>query len=258
MRENQLKIMIKLIIILVVFVTKNTQKSVEAKYVEGHLKSVDNWAFLARFCFLSGRGRYEYEIEYERRFGELQLLLYYDDKSQWPSVYKTGKTCQEKLSVLSVRDNQIVTLSPKPPHNIYSGCTLRSSKDPTSTTTQIPIILNSKPDPTTTVKADPMDPSYFDQFLKLTPAMEAEGGSERPTTVKIDVTESVTEDNSVESFNKTEKSTVTLSLDMGGFDNKLENASSFKNEVEELFGINPDEKVSSKCVEKQFLLNKAF
>lgn len=48
-----------------------------------------NWAFVARFCFISGKGRYEYEIEYERRMGEPQLLLYYDDESQWPAVYKT-------------------------------------------------------------------------------------------------------------------------------------------------------------------------
>lgn len=240
--------MMKFLVIFVVFLTKNSQYNgkVEAKYVEGHLKTVDNWAFLARFCFLSGRGRYEYEIEYERRFGELQLLLYYDDKTQWPSVYKTGKTCQEKLSVLSIRDNQIVTLSPKPPHNIYSGCTLRSSKDRTTTTTEIPVILNNKPDPTTTTTTrttkttvDSMDPSYFDQFLKPTPALETFGGG-GTTTIKPYSTEIVTEDNSVEIFNKTEKS--TLSLDMGGFDNKLENASSFKNEVEELFDINPDEK----------------
>lgn len=241
--------MFKLIIILVVSVARNSHYggSVEGKYVEGHLKTVDNWAFLARFCFLSGRGRYEYEIEYERRFGELQLLLYYDDKTQWPSVYKSGKTCHEKLEVLSVRDNQIVTLSPKAPHNIYSGCTLRSSKDPTTTTTQIPVILNSKPDPPVTVKPmDPMDPTYFDQFLKpttMSSGVETMGGGENPTTVKIEVTESATQDYGVESFNKTEKTTITLSQDMGGFDNKLENASSFKNEVEELFGINPDEKV---------------
>lgn len=107
-----------------------------AKYVEGHLKSSDvririlcisnliwmklaifspfhsqDWAFLSRFCFLSGkigtrcvrvcyhfhtqlltgRGKYEYEIEFDRRYGEPQLLLYYDDKTQWPSVYKSGK-----------------------------------------------------------------------------------------------------------------------------------------------------------------------
>lgn len=50
-----------------------------------------DWAFLARFCFISGRGRYEYEIEFDRRYGEPKLLLYYDDKSQWPSVYKSDK-----------------------------------------------------------------------------------------------------------------------------------------------------------------------
>lgn len=48
-----------------------------------------NWAFVARFCFISGKGRYEYEIEFERRMGEPQLLLYYDDLTQWPAVYKT-------------------------------------------------------------------------------------------------------------------------------------------------------------------------
>lgn len=40
---------------------------------------------------MSGRGKYEYEIEFDRKYGEPQLLLYYDDKSQWPAVYKTDK-----------------------------------------------------------------------------------------------------------------------------------------------------------------------
>lgn len=53
-----------------------------------------DWAFLARFCFVSGKGRYEYEIEFDRRYGEPQLLLYYDDKSQWPSVYKSDKVSE--------------------------------------------------------------------------------------------------------------------------------------------------------------------
>lgn len=81
----------------------------DAKLVEGRLKTLDvsicvnfslgrysirnvcqqDWAFLSRFCFISGRGRFEYLIEFERRYGEPQLLLYYDDVSQWPSVYKT-------------------------------------------------------------------------------------------------------------------------------------------------------------------------
>lgn len=46
---------------------------------------------MARFCFISGRGKYEFEIDFDRKYGEPQLLLYYDDKTQWPSVYKSGK-----------------------------------------------------------------------------------------------------------------------------------------------------------------------
>ena len=36
----------------------------EAKYMEGNLKSGDNWEFIARFCFLSLNGKFEYDIEY--------------------------------------------------------------------------------------------------------------------------------------------------------------------------------------------------
>lgn len=61
-----------------------------ARLVTGHLNTLEDWSFLARFCFISGRGKYEYEIEFDRLYGEPQLLLYYDDMSQWPSVYKSG------------------------------------------------------------------------------------------------------------------------------------------------------------------------
>jgi hypothetical protein len=44
----------------------------QTKYMEGELKTGDNWAFLARFCFLSLHGKFEYDIEYpevrNRRF----------------------------------------------------------------------------------------------------------------------------------------------------------------------------------------------
>ena len=36
----------------------------QTKYMEGELKTGDNWAFLARFCFLSLHGKFEYDIEY--------------------------------------------------------------------------------------------------------------------------------------------------------------------------------------------------
>lgn len=41
------------------------------------------------------------------------------------------QTCLQKLSVLSIRDNQIVTLSARSPYNALSGCTLRTSKEET-------------------------------------------------------------------------------------------------------------------------------
>ena len=50
-----------------------------------------NWAFLARFCFLSLDGQFEYLIEFDRDMGTPNLLLYYDDESQWPSVYHSSK-----------------------------------------------------------------------------------------------------------------------------------------------------------------------
>lgn len=61
------------------------------------------FSFLSRFCFLSGRGRFEYLIEFERRFGEPQLLLYYDDVTQWPAVYKTKKVSSNLLTNLSLQ-----------------------------------------------------------------------------------------------------------------------------------------------------------
>lgn len=50
-----------------------------------------NWAFLSRFCFLSLEGQFEYLIEFERDIGIPNLLLYYDEESQWPSVYHSSK-----------------------------------------------------------------------------------------------------------------------------------------------------------------------
>lgn len=80
---------------------------------------VQDWAFLARFCFISGRGRYEYEIEFDRRYGEPKLLLYYDDKSQWPSVYKSDKVL--RFGFLFVLPHRIFILAPLTfyPSNAY-------------------------------------------------------------------------------------------------------------------------------------------
>ena len=37
---------------------------ISPKYMEGDLRSGENWNFIARFCFLSFHGKFEYDIEY--------------------------------------------------------------------------------------------------------------------------------------------------------------------------------------------------
>ena len=81
--------------------------------MEGELRTGDNWAFIARFCFLSLEGKFEYDIEYPERFAVQNLDLYYDTLTQWPLVYGDQSnltSCREKESVLQVREihNHIV------------------------------------------------------------------------------------------------------------------------------------------------------
>ncbi|KAG8325686.1 hypothetical protein J6590_060724 [Homalodisca vitripennis] len=92
---------------------------VGAKFLRGELRTTQEWAFLARFCFLSHYGRFEYNIEYSKEFAYQNLLLYYDSDTQWPSVYKSNKTCEEKQSILKRELLQIVPLVPE---ELDSGC----------------------------------------------------------------------------------------------------------------------------------------
>ncbi|KAJ9574659.1 hypothetical protein L9F63_008191 [Diploptera punctata] len=93
-----------------------------SKYVEGHIVTAENWAFVARFCFLSEEGQFEYYIEYESEYAVQNILLYYDSKTQWPAVYKSGKTCLQKEAVLNITLHQIVNLTASSPYNLASGC----------------------------------------------------------------------------------------------------------------------------------------
>ncbi|XP_044764553.1 transmembrane protein 145 [Coccinella septempunctata] len=82
-----------------------------------------DWVFLARFCFLSHQGRFEYNIEFNEENGDPNLLLYYDTKDQWPSVYKTQKTCAEKEAVVHVDQNQVINLTARlPNYKTLAGC----------------------------------------------------------------------------------------------------------------------------------------
>ncbi|XP_018326624.1 transmembrane protein 145, partial [Agrilus planipennis] len=123
---------------------------VRGKYVEGEINTKDDWAFLARFCFLSEEGQFEYRIEFNEEQGYPNLLLYYDTDDQWPSVYKSGKTCPEKESVLKIGQNQVVNLTVKTIfHQEFSGCVAVEVWKPpvttSSTTTQFPTKKHTEP-----------------------------------------------------------------------------------------------------------------
>ncbi|GJQ75325.1 hypothetical protein Trydic_g23508 [Trypoxylus dichotomus] len=157
------------------------------KYLEGELRTSDNWAFLARFCFLSGDGQFEYYIEYNEEQGQPNLLLYYDTADQWPSVYKTTKSCAEKESVLKIEQNQVVNLTIN--GDIYrelSGCTIVPSKSNThsgGTTTKSPdITKNAKTKlPNKTTKFERTSPFVSSTITITSTSTEVEDASTTET-----------------------------------------------------------------------------
>ncbi|XP_077564970.1 transmembrane protein 145-like isoform X2 [Haemaphysalis longicornis] len=97
--------------ITVILVLYLATTSSECKIVQGTLRTTENWAFLTRFCFLSQQGHFIYELNYPVEYGPQNLLLYYDEKHQWPAVYKKPKSCEQKESVLNSAHGQIVNLT---------------------------------------------------------------------------------------------------------------------------------------------------
>ncbi|KAK4321562.1 hypothetical protein Pmani_007633 [Petrolisthes manimaculis] len=88
-----------------------TVNSAEAKAVSGFLKTSEKWAFLTRFCFLSHDGTFSFEVEYNISYATQKILLYYDSETQWPAVYKSSKSCEEKEGVMKRGNNQIINLT---------------------------------------------------------------------------------------------------------------------------------------------------
>ncbi|XP_012232288.1 transmembrane protein 145-like [Linepithema humile] len=92
----------------------------DAKILRGELVTNKNWAFLARFCFLTERGTFRYHFQLGGEERDLNLLLYYDGPHQWRSVYPSNKSCQEKESVLDISHGQIIPLNTS--IDFFSGC----------------------------------------------------------------------------------------------------------------------------------------
>nr|XP_026259598.1 transmembrane protein 145 isoform X2 [Urocitellus parryii] len=97
-----------------------------AKYVRGNLSSKEDWVFLTRFCFLSDYGRLDFRFRYPETKCCQNILLYFDDPSQWPAVYKAGdKDCLAKESVIRPENNQVINLTTQ---YAWSGCQVVSEE----------------------------------------------------------------------------------------------------------------------------------
>ncbi|XP_062967161.1 transmembrane protein 145 isoform X3 [Cynocephalus volans] len=97
-----------------------------AKYVRGNLSSKEDWVFLTRFCFLSDYGRLDFRFHYPEARCCQNILLYFDDPSQWPAVYKAGdKDCLAKESVIRPENNQVINLTTQ---YAWSGCQVVSEE----------------------------------------------------------------------------------------------------------------------------------
>ncbi|KAM6298476.1 transmembrane protein 145 [Podargus strigoides] len=91
-----------------------------AKYVRGRISTKEDWVFLTRFCFLSDYGRLDFHFRYPEAKCCQNILLYFDDPSQWPAVYRRGdKDCLAKESVIRPENNQVINLTTQ---YAWSGC----------------------------------------------------------------------------------------------------------------------------------------
>uniref|UniRef100_A0A8D2J5C4 Transmembrane protein 145 n=1 Tax=Varanus komodoensis TaxID=61221 RepID=A0A8D2J5C4_VARKO len=80
------------------------------------------WIPYPEFCFLSDYGRLDFQFRYPEAKCCQNILLYFDDPSQWPSVYKKGnKDCLMKESVIRPENNQVINLTTQ---YAWSGCKL--------------------------------------------------------------------------------------------------------------------------------------
>uniref|UniRef100_A0A8D0A892 Transmembrane protein 145 n=1 Tax=Sander lucioperca TaxID=283035 RepID=A0A8D0A892_SANLU len=87
-----------------------------------HLVPLD-WVFLTRFCFLTDFGRLDFRFRYPKSRCCQNILLYFDDSSQWPAVYKRHeKNCYQKEAVLRPENNQVINLTTR---YTWSGCVVR-------------------------------------------------------------------------------------------------------------------------------------
>ena len=93
------------VLFFTLFICESSKYSLDAKVVQGTLWTVENWKFIARFCFMNNHGTFQYDVRYDETYAVQNIDLYYDTPEQWERAY--GKksdltTCRQKESVLQV------------------------------------------------------------------------------------------------------------------------------------------------------------
>uniref|UniRef100_A0AAY4ALA5 Transmembrane protein 145 n=1 Tax=Denticeps clupeoides TaxID=299321 RepID=A0AAY4ALA5_9TELE len=97
------------------------------KYIRGVVNTKEDWVFLTRFCFLTNFGRLDFRFRYPKSRCCQNILLYFDDSSQWPAVYKRpDKDCHQKEAVLRPENNQVINLTTD---YKWSGCVVSADGD---------------------------------------------------------------------------------------------------------------------------------
>lgn len=122
-------------------------------------------------------------------------------------------------------DNQIVTLSARPPYSYMSGCRLTTNRELNRPTNPPPV--NSTFYNTSPTEGDTLDSTYFDQFLKTTTESAAEDW--------------LNLDNETDVFNATNRF-VPVKRDGLDSGNSLENGTEYQFEVEEMFAESSTQK----------------
>ncbi|KAL4657663.1 hormone-sensitive lipase-like [Arapaima gigas] len=121
--DNMLRGLPPVHIVLAAVSSLLSTSAVRAKYVRGTVNTKEDWVFLTRFCFLTDLGRLEFRFRYPKSRCCQNILLYFDDNSQWPAVYKRpDKDCYQKEAVLRPENNQVINLTT---HYTWSGCVVR-------------------------------------------------------------------------------------------------------------------------------------
>ncbi|EGG21397.1 hypothetical protein DFA_01279 [Cavenderia fasciculata] len=69
----------------------------ESKVVSGSFSSSSSWAFVNKFCYGS-RGQGSWTFTTTTNNPNLTFYLYDDAESSWGSVYKSSKSCEEKIN----------------------------------------------------------------------------------------------------------------------------------------------------------------